>query len=155
MPIEKKRFIQFAGAALAIFVPAIVVAQFAGNEELDAARLNQTANNGCRISVVSGDGCGAGVTCNANCAPGLVVMGGGCRIDQAAIGIRTSTPRFQSGAFPDPDSFQANLIGGGNVTDLGGGAPSGANPTWNGWACEANTGGTVQTAYAICCPFVQ
>lgn len=155
---KTKRILQIVGGALAVCVPAVVVAQFQTNQPLTAARLNQATSNTCRIVVRTGasGGCTTGTTCNADCPVNHVVMGGGCRTSAAGNGLRGSAPRFSSGGFPDPDSFTADLQGGGAVDGTPGSPANGvANPRWNSWGCESDGTGTVQTAYAICCPLVQ
>jgi len=153
--MTKKRATLTLGTVLAVCVPALVVAQqfvasrtpFGTNDPVTAAGLNLATVNACKIVVQTG--------ASAVCPQNFVVLGGGCRTGAAGQNLRGFGPSFGApGAFPDPDSFEADLFANGAVDNRGDSNPTGNNPQWDRFNCEPQTGATIQTTYATCCPLV-
>ena len=158
---RKRHWTVYLGGVLALFVPALVIAQavpgnFVEGEQLTATKLNQvlaalrsavtTANNAqstaeslrssqCRMIVTeagSNNQCQSASVCLLACPVGTFIVGGGCDVNGGGS-VFESMPTHTSPTFPAS-----------GVTLQQG--------AWTGWNCEATAGVTNMAAYAICCP---
>lgn len=83
----------------------------------------------------------AGVRCNVTCDPGYTVIGGGCD-GVAGTMIQESYPGPSSGDYKDAGADRWPVGVSPSDPDL---------PTIDVWACTAASGGSFNSAYALCC----